>query len=86
MIEVRRSTRASTEHIWALLSDLDSWAAMLPTMQQVIRLGSDGQRGQALGRWLAGLVAPMCRTIESTVHDLTLTGLRIAARHLGLAW
>ena len=33
---------------------------------------------------LAALVAPLCRTITSTAPDLTLHGLRIAARHLGL--
>ena len=35
---------------------------------------------------LAELVTPLCRTIETVVPDLTLTGLRIAARHLGMAW
>ena len=35
---------------------------------------------------LAELVTPLCRTIEAVVPDLTLTGLRIAARHLGLSW
>lgn len=35
---------------------------------------------------LAPLVAPLCRTLEETVDDLTLTGLRLAARHLGLEW
>lgn len=35
---------------------------------------------------LAQLVAPLCTTIESVVLDLTLTGLRLAARHLGLSW
>jgi type III pantothenate kinase len=33
---------------------------------------------------LAVLVAPLCRTIEATAPDLTLHGLRIAARHLGV--
>src|SRR5690606_17846719 len=48
---------------------------------------SHGGRPRAIATGgLAGLVAPMCRTIEDTVHDLTLTGLRIAARHLGLDW
>jgi type III pantothenate kinase len=35
---------------------------------------------------LAGLIAPLCATIERVEPDLTLLGLRIAARHLGLAW
>jgi type III pantothenate kinase len=35
---------------------------------------------------LAQLVAPLCTTIEEVVLDLTLTGLRLAARHLGLVW
>ena len=33
---------------------------------------------------LAALVAPLTRTIEATAPDLTLHGLRIAARHLGV--
>jgi type III pantothenate kinase len=35
---------------------------------------------------LAGVVAPLTATIELTDPDLTLRGLRIAARHLGLEW
>src|SRR3954469_11253631 len=35
---------------------------------------------------LAGIVAPLTATIELTDPDLTLRGLRIAARHLGLEW
>jgi len=35
---------------------------------------------------LAGLIAPLCREIESVNPDLTLTGLRIAATALGLKW
>jgi type III pantothenate kinase len=35
---------------------------------------------------LAPLVAPLTRAIELTDPDLTLRGLRIAARHLGLEW
>jgi type III pantothenate kinase len=35
---------------------------------------------------LAALVAPLTTTIELTDPDLTLRGLRIAARHLGLEW
>ncbi len=35
---------------------------------------------------LAPVVAPLTRTIEQVHPDLTLQGLRIAARHLGLTW
>jgi type III pantothenate kinase len=35
---------------------------------------------------LASLVAPLCKEIESVHPDLTLVGLRIAARELGLKW
>ncbi len=35
---------------------------------------------------LAALVAPLCKEIESVHPDLTLVGLRIAARALGLKW
>src|SRR5436190_6196809 len=35
---------------------------------------------------LAGLVAPLCKEIESVHPDLTLVGLRIAAAALGLKW
>jgi type III pantothenate kinase len=35
---------------------------------------------------LAGLVAPLSKTIESVHPDLTLVGLRFAAQSLGLAW
>ena len=35
---------------------------------------------------LAGLIAPLSREIESVHPDLTLVGLRCAARALGLAW
>jgi pantothenate kinase type III len=35
---------------------------------------------------LAAVVAPLTTTIERTHPDLTLQGLRIAARHLGLTW
>jgi type III pantothenate kinase len=35
---------------------------------------------------LAAIVAPLTITIELTDPDLTLRGLRIAARHLGLEW
>lgn len=35
---------------------------------------------------LAPLIAPLTRSIESVHPDLTLQGLRIAARHLGQRW
>jgi type III pantothenate kinase len=35
---------------------------------------------------LAAIVAPLTTSIELTDPDLTLRGLRIAARHLGLEW
>jgi type III pantothenate kinase len=35
---------------------------------------------------LAGLIAPLSREIEAVHPDLTLTGLRLAAAALGLAW
>ncbi len=35
---------------------------------------------------LAGLVAPLCPAIDEVNRDLTLEGLRSAARHLGLTW
>jgi type III pantothenate kinase len=35
---------------------------------------------------LAVLIAPYCTTIEGMERDLTLQGVRIAARHLGLRW
>lgn len=35
---------------------------------------------------LARLVAPLCTEIDAVDFELTLNGLRIAARHLGLAW
>jgi type III pantothenate kinase len=35
---------------------------------------------------LAGPVAALCRSVELVEPDLTLLGLRIAARHLGLEW
>jgi pantothenate kinase type III len=35
---------------------------------------------------LAATVSPHCTEIESVEPNLTLVGLRIAARHLGLQW
>ena len=47
--------------------------------------GGKKPRGVATGG-LAAIVAPLTTTIELTDPDLTLRGLRIAARHLGLEW
>jgi pantothenate kinase type III len=35
---------------------------------------------------LAGIVAPLTASVERVHPDLTLQGLRLAARHLGLCW
>lgn len=35
---------------------------------------------------LAGLVAPLCSSIDTVAPDLTLDGLRLAAASLGLSW
>jgi pantothenate kinase type III len=35
---------------------------------------------------LAAPVASLCRSVDLVEPDLTLLGLRIAARHLGLEW
>ena len=35
---------------------------------------------------LAGLVAPLCSSIDDIEPDLTLDGLRLAAAALGLSW
>jgi type III pantothenate kinase len=47
--------------------------------------GADQPKVVATGG-LAPLVAPLTSTIEHTDPDLTLRGLQIAARHLGLEW
>jgi type III pantothenate kinase len=48
-----------------------------PTKRQPMTVATGG---------LAGLVAPLCNSIESVHPDLTLVGLRIAAAALGLRW
>lgn len=35
---------------------------------------------------LAGAVVPLARSIDEVVPELTLVGLRLAARHLGVTW
>jgi type III pantothenate kinase len=47
--------------------------------------GGGSPRAIATGG-LAGLVAPLSKTIESVHPDLTLVGLRFAAQALGLSW
>jgi type III pantothenate kinase len=47
--------------------------------------GSASPRAIATGG-LAGIVAPLTTSIERVHPDLTLQGLRLAARHLGLCW
>ena len=45
-----------------------------------------GRPGVVATGGLASVVAPLATTIERTDPDLTLHGLRLAARHLGLEW
>jgi type III pantothenate kinase len=45
-----------------------------------------GRPGVVATGGLASVVAPLSITIERTDPDLTLRGLRLAARHLGLEW
>ena len=47
--------------------------------------GADVPRCIATGG-LAGLVAPLCSSIDTVEPDLTLDGLRLAAASLGLSW
>ncbi len=46
-----------------------------PTQPKVVATGG-----------LAGTIVPLCRTVELIDPDLTLHGLRLAARHLGVKW
>jgi len=45
MMEEERSIAASASRLWAVLSDIESWDAMLPTMRQVVRIGAGGPVG-----------------------------------------
>lgn len=45
MIEEVRVVAAGPERVWELVSDLERWDEMLPTMQRVERLGADGPVG-----------------------------------------
>ena len=47
--------------------------------------GTGSPRAIATGG-LAGIVAPLTASVERIHPDLTLQGLRLAARHLGLCW
>jgi type III pantothenate kinase len=56
-------------------------------VQRITREWPDGQKPRVVATGgLAAIVAPLTTTIELTDPDLTLRGLRIAARHLGLEW
>ncbi len=35
---------------------------------------------------LSVVVAPLCTTVDVVDNDLTLHGLKLAARHVGLRW
>ncbi|HEX2451600.1 MAG TPA: type III pantothenate kinase, partial [Gemmatimonadales bacterium] len=56
----------------------------------VHRIRAEWPRGETPGvvatGGLARLIAPLTRTIERVDPDLTLRGLSLAARHLGLVW
>jgi len=45
MIEVKRSTPATLERVWAVLSDVDNWPRVLPTFDSVSRVGGDARGG-----------------------------------------
>jgi type III pantothenate kinase len=54
-------------------------------VERIVREWPGGKRPRIVATGgLAALVAPLCRTITGTAPDLTLHGLRIAARHLGV--
>lgn len=42
MIEIERGINADPGRVWELVSDLENWGRMLPTMQSVTRLGGPG--------------------------------------------
>ncbi|MFO7191296.1 MULTISPECIES: SRPBCC family protein [Thermocrispum] len=45
MIEVTRTAKAAPERVWALLSDIEKWPALLPTFNQITRLDGTGPIG-----------------------------------------
>lgn len=51
MITADSTTSASSERLWALVSDIERWAEMLPTVTSVRAVGSTGSDGsiQAVG-------------------------------------
>ena len=56
-------------------------------VRRIQREWPDGKRPKVVATGgLAGSVVPLSSTIETVNPDLTLHGLRIAARHLGLLW
>ena len=45
MITVERQTDAGVDRMWSLLSHVERWDDMLPTMQQITRLDGEGPVG-----------------------------------------
>lgn len=45
MITVHRDLPADPDHVWALVGDLDRWAEMLPTVDEVTRTDGGGPIG-----------------------------------------
>ena len=45
MIDVERNADASTGRVWDLVSDLDRWGQMLPTIRQITRVGTEDPIG-----------------------------------------
>jgi len=42
MIRVERNVDAGTDRVWELVGDLERWDRMLPTIQQITRVGAEG--------------------------------------------
>ena len=58
-------------------------AAVDRIVERIVREWPGKQRPKVVATGgLASLVAPLCRSVEITAPDLTLHGLRLAARHL----
>jgi len=56
-------------------------------VRRIRREWPEGRLPKVIGTGgLVAMVAPLCQTIEQVNPDLTLHGLRIAARHLKLQW
>ena len=45
MSEVERNVEASRDRVWDLVSDVERWDRMLPTIRQVTRVGAAGPIG-----------------------------------------